>query len=107
MQAKSSYDFQFAKPQLKWLFRDYNRANARSLLYFSPPEDPRVSITARLGASIEQPGKDSQGTAIWISTWTYSSAAARGPSLSQSNAHGAWAKCAADGYHAVLLYGLL
>ena len=63
LQAKSSYDFQFAKPQLKWLFRDYNRADARSLVYFSPPEDPRVSITARIGASMEQPGKNSHGMA--------------------------------------------
>ena len=59
--AKSSYDFQFAKPQLKWLFRDYLRSDAGSLLHFSPPEDPRVSITARVAAGLQQPGKDARG----------------------------------------------
>ena len=60
--ARSSYDTQFGRPQLHWLLHDYLRPGAASLLHFSPPEDPRVSITARVAApSLQQPGKDAQG----------------------------------------------
>ena len=46
--AKSSYDFLFCKPNLRWLFNDYLPCGLKSLLHFSPPEDPRVSVTVRL-----------------------------------------------------------
>ena len=82
--AKSSYDFQFAHKHLKWLFRwvrwqrlaacqpaaawltpatsrDYLKPDAGSLLHFSPPEDPRVSVTARVAAGLQQPGKNARG----------------------------------------------
>ena len=49
--AKSSYDFLFCKPNLRWLFNDYLPCGIKSLLHFSPPEDPRISLTARLTAS--------------------------------------------------------
>lgn len=49
--AKSSYDFLFCKPNLRWLFNDYLPCGMKSLLHFSPPEDPRISLTARLAAS--------------------------------------------------------
>ena len=52
--AKSSYDFLFCKAQLKWLFNDYLRPGGRSLLHFSPAEDPRMSVTARLRTDIER-----------------------------------------------------
>jgi len=52
--AKSSYDFLFCKAQLKWLFNDYLKEGGRSLLHFSPTEDPRMSITARLKTDIER-----------------------------------------------------
>lgn len=51
--AKSSYDFLFCKAQLRWLFNDYMRPGGRSLLHFSPSEDPRLSVTARLRTDIE------------------------------------------------------
>ena len=51
--AKSSYDFLFIKPNLRWLFNDYLPVGAvKSILYFSPPEDPRISVTARFKASV-------------------------------------------------------
>ncbi|KAK9838327.1 hypothetical protein WJX81_004859 [Elliptochloris bilobata] len=63
--AKSSYDFLFCKAQLKWLFNDYLRPGGRSLLHFSPAEDPRMSITARLRTDIERErlGQNSAGAA--------------------------------------------
>ena len=52
--AKSSYDFLFIKPNLRWLFNDYLPVGAvKSILYFSPPEDPRISVTARFKASVD------------------------------------------------------
>jgi len=52
--AKSSYDFLFIKPNLRWLFNDYLPVGAaKSILYFSPPEDPRISVTARFRASLD------------------------------------------------------
>ena len=61
--AKSSYDFLFCKAQLKWLFNDYLRPGGRSLLHFSPAEDPRISVTARLRTDIERErlGQNSAG----------------------------------------------
>ena len=68
--AKSSYDFLFIKPNLRWLFNDYIPVGAvKSILYFSPPEDPRISVTARFKASVDrgnkyvQLGDCKQGTA--------------------------------------------
>lgn len=58
---KSSYDFQFSKPQLKWLFRDYLWGGASSLLRFSPPEDRRLSVKANFGTSLDAPGADAKG----------------------------------------------
>ena len=56
--AKSSYDFLFCKPNLRWLFNDYLPIGAaKSILYFSPPEDPRISVTARLKASVKSGSK--------------------------------------------------
>ena len=56
--AKSSYDFLFIKPNLRWLFNDYLPVGAvKSILYFSPPEDPRISVTARFKASVNSDGK--------------------------------------------------
>lgn len=49
---KSSYDWLFAKPALRWLFHDYIDNNAHALLRLSPGEDPRVSITARFHSSL-------------------------------------------------------
>ena len=46
---KSSYDYHFCKPQLKWLFLDYIWPGATGLLRFSPAEDRRVSVKARFG----------------------------------------------------------
>ena len=68
--AKSSYDFLFIKPNLRWLFNDYIPVGAvKSILYFSPPEDPRISVTAKFKASVDrgnkyvQLGDCKQGTA--------------------------------------------
>ena len=59
--AKSSYDFLFCKPNLRWLFNDYLPIGAaKSILYFSPPEDPRISVTARLKASVKSGSKSVQ-----------------------------------------------
>lgn len=42
---------QFARPQLALLFGDYLGPDLRSILYFSPPDDQRVSVTAKLGVA--------------------------------------------------------
>ncbi|GAB4816115.1 hypothetical protein N2152v2_003161 [Parachlorella kessleri] len=47
--AKSSYDRLFAKPQLNILFGDYLAQDVRGLLHFTPPEDERISVLAKLG----------------------------------------------------------
>ena len=59
--AKSSYDYHFCKPQLKWLFGDYLLPCASSLLRFSPPEDRRLTVKARFGASLESIGANPTG----------------------------------------------
>ena len=59
--AKSSYDYQFCKPQLKWLFNDYLWDCATSLLRFSPAEDRRMTVKARLGTLLDSPGSGSSG----------------------------------------------
>ncbi|RMZ56210.1 hypothetical protein APUTEX25_002400 [Auxenochlorella protothecoides] len=46
---KSSYDRQFARPQLELLFGDYLGPDLRSILHFAPPDDPRINVTAKLG----------------------------------------------------------
>lgn len=61
---KSSYDFQFCKPQLKWLFLDYIKPGATGLLRFSPVEDPRVSVKARL--AIPDQGVPSQASTAGV-----------------------------------------
>ncbi|KAI8467554.1 MAG: hypothetical protein J3K34DRAFT_430110 [Monoraphidium minutum] len=47
---KSSYDYQFAKPALRWLFEDYYGTGINSVLYFAPSADPRVSVKAKIGS---------------------------------------------------------
>lgn len=46
--AKSSYDYQFSQPALRWLFNDYMSPNFPATFYFRPPEDPRMSLKGRL-----------------------------------------------------------
>ncbi|GBF92274.1 hypothetical protein Rsub_05357 [Raphidocelis subcapitata] len=48
---KSSYDYQFAKPALRWLFNDYYGEGLNSVLYFAPTVDPRVSVKAKIGSA--------------------------------------------------------
>lgn len=48
---KSSYDFLFAKRQLKWLFHDYLQPGWHGGLFLSPPDDPRASVKAKLAAT--------------------------------------------------------
>jgi hypothetical protein len=47
--SKSSYDYLFAKPALRWLLGDYFESGLNSVLFFAPPLDPRISIKAKLG----------------------------------------------------------
>ncbi|KAI3430560.1 hypothetical protein D9Q98_005153 [Chlorella vulgaris] len=47
--AKSSYGRLFGKPALAQLFGDYLGSDIRGLIHFSPPEDQRISVTAKLG----------------------------------------------------------
>ena len=55
--AKSSYDYLFAKPALRWLLGDYFERGLNSVLFFAPPADPRVSVKAKIGsASFGDPG---------------------------------------------------
>ena len=49
-QVKSSYDYQFAKPALRWLFGDYYGAGLNSVLFLAPSADPRVSVKAKIGS---------------------------------------------------------
>jgi hypothetical protein len=46
---KSSYDYLFGKPSLRWLFNDYFGEGLNSVLYFAPSADPRISVKAKLG----------------------------------------------------------
>jgi hypothetical protein len=48
---KSSYDYLFGKPSLRWLFSDYFGEQLNAVLYFAPSADPRISVKAKLGAS--------------------------------------------------------
>ncbi len=52
---KSAYDLNFCKQRLKWLFSDYMLPGPRMWLLLSPPEDERISISARLGSSYLPP----------------------------------------------------
>lgn len=52
---KSAYDLNFCKQKLHWLFSDYLLPGPRLWLVLSPPEDERVSISARLGSSYLPP----------------------------------------------------
>lgn len=52
---KSAYDLNFCKQRLKWLFSDYMLPGPRLWLLLSPPEDERISISARLGSSYLPP----------------------------------------------------
>ncbi|WIA23567.1 hypothetical protein OEZ85_000289 [Tetradesmus obliquus] len=47
---KSSYDYLFAKPSLRWLFEDYMGSGLNTVLLFAPAVDPRISVKAKLGA---------------------------------------------------------
>lgn len=59
---KSSFDIQFSKLQLKWLFNDYLWPGANGLLRFSPAEDRRITAKARMGSSLEKLGANAAGT---------------------------------------------
>ncbi|KIY98614.1 hypothetical protein MNEG_9348 [Monoraphidium neglectum] len=48
--AKSSFDYQFAKPALRWLFEDYYGQGLNSVLFFAPSADPRISVKAKIGS---------------------------------------------------------
>ena len=62
---KSSFDLQFCKPQLKWLFSDYLWPGAGSLLRFSPAEDRRVSVKARFSNdSLDTVGSNTTGMPV-------------------------------------------
>lgn len=52
---KSAYDLNFCKQKLHWLFSDYIIPGPRLWLLLSPPEDERVSISARLGSDYLPP----------------------------------------------------
>lgn len=52
--AKSSYDRLFGKPQLAMLFGDYLSGDVTGVISFSPPEDERINVTAKLG--VPRPG---------------------------------------------------
>ena len=43
--SKSSYDFLFCKPNLRWIFNDYLPCGLKTLLHFSPPEGRRRDYT--------------------------------------------------------------
>ncbi|KAK9787001.1 hypothetical protein WJX73_002243 [Symbiochloris irregularis] len=58
---KSSFDIQFSKLQLKWLFNDYLWPGANGLLRFSPEEDRRITAKARMGSSLEKLGAGAAG----------------------------------------------
>ena len=58
---KSSFDIQFSKLQLKWLFNDYLWPDATSLLRFSPPEDKRITAKARFAGSVDRPTAGATG----------------------------------------------
>eukprot|EP00878_Enallax_costatus_P040968 GHUV01047391.1.p1 GENE.GHUV01047391.1~~GHUV01047391.1.p1 ORF type:complete len:156 (+),score=10.99 GHUV01047391.1:199-666(+) len=45
---KSSYDYLFAKPSLRWLFEDYMNTGLNTVLMFAPSADPRISVKAKL-----------------------------------------------------------
>jgi hypothetical protein len=48
--AKSPYDLLFAKPQLRLLLEEHLRPNILGAVRFTPPEDPRLSVSAKLNA---------------------------------------------------------
>jgi hypothetical protein len=48
---KSSYDYLFAKPSLRWLFEDYFGTGLNTVLMFAPSADPRISVKAKLGTA--------------------------------------------------------
>ncbi len=50
----------FAKPQLEVLFGDYLSKDVRGLLHFTPPEDERISVLAKLGVP-RQGGEATEG----------------------------------------------
>jgi hypothetical protein len=49
--AKSSYDFNFSKPALRWLLGDFFDGGLNAVLFFAPPIDERISVKAKLGNS--------------------------------------------------------
>lgn len=58
---RSSYDTLFCKPALRWLFQDYLSEGLQSVMRFAPPEDPKVSVNFRFGASLRELGRNSAG----------------------------------------------
>lgn len=63
MPSRSSYDTLFCKPALRWLFQDYLSEGLQSVMRFAPPEDPKVSVNFRFGASLRELGRNSAGEA--------------------------------------------
>lgn len=39
---------QFGRPELRHLFDEYLGTDMRTVLYFAPPDDPRINVTANL-----------------------------------------------------------
>ncbi|KAK9833715.1 hypothetical protein WJX74_003604 [Apatococcus lobatus] len=60
--SRSSYDTLFCKPALRWLFQDYLAEGLQSVMRFAPPEDPKVSVNFRFGASLKELGSNSAGS---------------------------------------------
>ena len=54
--AKSSYDFLFCKPNLRWLFNDYLPCGFKSLLHFSPPRGSTCERDGEAGAPMRKWG---------------------------------------------------
>lgn len=53
--SKSSYDYLFAKPELRWLLGDYMATQGiNAALYFAPPADDRFTVKARLGTAVKE-----------------------------------------------------
>ena len=73
LHTRSSYDTLFCKPALRWLFQDYLSEGLQSVMRFAPPEDPKVSVNFRFGASLRELGRNSAGEAYLLSVGMASS----------------------------------
>ncbi len=48
--AKSSYQYLFSKPNMKWLFSDLlDMRGPQAVAYFSPPADENLNVKAKIG----------------------------------------------------------